>query len=59
MRKFEVPIMRIQRLEKEDFMMTSGCYLIYTCEDCYCAIVTCASAYSCSGLKCMRYTHGA
>ena len=58
MRKFEKPIIDIQRFNKEDFVMTSGtCPQIHTCEDCYCAIVTCESAYSCSGLKCQIYNH--
>ena len=57
MRRFEVPTISIQRLDDEDFVRTSGCFQIFTCENCYCAIVTCPSGFSCSSLKCTEYTH--
>ena len=56
-KKFGVPMMVLQKLETEEFMRTSGCYQMYECEDCYCAVVFCDDAFSCTGLKCEFYDH--
>ena len=54
MKKFEFPVMSIQKLDAEDFMRTStpSCFETFACTECYCGMVQCASGYECSGLVC-------
>ncbi len=51
MKKFEIPSMKVQKLDSADIMTTS-CFEIFACEDCYCTSVTCEGTYVCDGLKC-------
>ena len=52
MKRFEAPVMSIQKLVSEEIVRTSGCFEIFACEDCYCTAVQCESGYVCDGLKC-------
>lgn len=52
MKRFEAPVMRIQKLVSEEIVRTSSCFEIFACEDCYCTMVQCEAGYVCDGLKC-------
>ena len=53
MKRFDVPVMKIQKLESEEIMRTStGCFESFACKECYCGIVQCGGSYECSGLVC-------
>ena len=53
MKKFEVPMMSIQRLGTEEIIRTSGCQVeVQACVSCYCTEVTCDSGYVCTSEVC-------
>ena len=52
MKEFNTPQMVIQKIEREEFIMTSGCWESFDCEKCYGDAVVCGSTYDCSGLVC-------
>lgn len=53
MRNFKAPYMNIQRLEKEEVLVTStGCFEAFACTECYCSAVQCPNGYTCTGLVC-------
>ena len=53
MKKFQVPMMDIQRFDAEEAIFTSTtCQQSFACEDCYCTSVGCAWPYDCNSLKC-------
>lgn len=52
MKKFETPMMDIQRFNAEDTISTSGCSVeAFDCSGCYCVRVDCDETYTpeCSG----------
>ncbi len=53
MKKFEVPMMSIQKLDSENIIRTSGnCFETFACTECYCELVQCGGTYECTGLRC-------
>ena len=54
MKRFEAPIMNIQKLANEEIIRTSvGCMVeSLACLDCYCTSVQCSGTYVCEGLRC-------
>ena len=52
MRKFETPVMSIQKLVSEEIVRTSSCFEAHDCLSCYCVAVTCDGTYECIGLNC-------
>lgn len=52
MKKFEIPMMRVQRLEPENIMRTSNCFESFDCKECYCRAVQCGGTFVCDGLVC-------
>lgn len=56
MKKFEIPMMVIQRLNAEFTTYSSDCMVeADVCLSCYCSGVTCEGKYSCDGFECPRY----
>lgn len=51
MKEFKEPKMLIQKLEREEFIMTSGCWEAFDCKKCYNDAVICGE-YECTGLVC-------
>lgn len=57
MRKFEMPMMEIQRLTSEDVFTASGCTVeALGCYSCYCIGVDCDD-FSCSSHDCGCYNY--
>ena len=52
MKKFEAPVMSIDKLDPTEVIATSGCPEAHSCKGCYCAIVDCDSAWSCNDVIC-------
>ena len=53
MKRFEKPIMIIQRLERDEILRTSGCMVeAVACISCYASAVECPSGFTCSSLVC-------
>ena len=52
MKKFEIPMMDIQRFDAEEAISTSTCYQSFACKDCYCTAVGCSWPYECNSLNC-------
>lgn len=53
MKKFGVPTISIQKLEPEDILTASSCFVeALACTACYCTIVQCPTGYECTGLVC-------
>lgn len=56
MKKFETPVLDVQKLDMEGIIATS-CQVCNTvgCLDCYCGSVTCDPPYSCDSRNCPTY----
>ena len=52
MKEFKAPQMVIQKIEREEFIMTSGCWEAFDCEKCYAEVVSCDGTFDCTGLVC-------
>jgi len=54
MKKFEAPVITVQKLEPEFIMAASNCFEEDACTECYCGLVQCGGKYECVGLVCGR-----
>lgn len=56
MKRFEAPVMDIQRLDPEDAIATS-CQVCNTvgCIACYCGVVSCTPPYNCDSRVCPTF----
>jgi hypothetical protein len=54
MKKFEKPVMMIQKLDPEGVIGTSSCFEKFACTSCYCQTVQCGGTYECIGLVCEK-----
>lgn len=52
MKKFDTPVMIIQKFGTEEIIRTSTCFEIFACLDCYCTSVTCDGTYICEAQNC-------
>ena len=57
MKKFNVPVVDVQRLDLEGIIATSSCQVCNTvgCIDCYCGVVECEGVYTCDSRNCPTY----
>ncbi len=56
MKKFEIPMIHVQRLEADYIITGSECMVeADACLKCYCSGVTCDGTYTCDGFLCPRY----
>ena len=57
MKKFNVPVMDVQKLDPEGVIATSSCEVCNTvgCIACYCGVVDCETGYTCDSRVCPTY----
>lgn len=57
MKKFDAPVMDIQRLDLDGIISTSSCQVCNTvgCIDCYCGVVACTPPYNCDSRNCPTF----
>ena len=60
MKRFDTPVIDVQRINPDGVIATSTCQVCNTvgCIECYCGFVTCEGNYTCDSRVCPTYDNG-